>query len=794
MTLHVTNTNGINQTVSVNLSANLRDGGAALDSFGMGISTLESGSGDNPDMYGKFFIDDVTYTGHSGLVDFNGASAPSGWTGSGGNTSGGNNYGWNSYSNADGSLYMASYAEEASELNKIAADGSWEWAKHYVNNFGNAADESYMYASRPESFIYGTDGFESGDASHGDGWGGGSSWSLTGNASVVSAAADPVITGSYDLQLTSNDGVASRTVQISSVPMASLSFDWKARSFESGETAVLEIYNGSSWVNAMTVTDTQAYNTPDHPENAPVHHASIDLSGYSQTSSLQFRFRSLMSDTSDYFFVDNVQVTTAYQYHVYRYWNRDGGQSAYNIAFDTFETGGTSGNGTNWTGAWTLGGTAAVTSTGTPYDGKYHLQLSGTTDSATRTVDLSGAMKGFDHLNFYWKKQNFSGTDTAYVEINNGSGWIQVLDLKADRGSYPNDYYYSESLDLSGFDNYLVGNLQVRIRMQTGGTDRKLYIDNVSVVQNLIAVDNEINAVPATDPSQSNQLSFHLDPYEWRTYASTWGMASDGYRLWVANYRENYVKVYDRNTGVLLGKIDTSTITSGDSSFYAPMAIASESSTASSGSVWITYRKSGATSVSDYAGDTVAKFSFMNNDFAHFIQSTPIPLDDPTGVTFGGPNSHLFVAESGTTHILEYDTNGNLISGSGTLGGVDGTFGSKHLGGALADDQFYWDTFGNNVSLAIDPSGILNITDDHRVQRFYTVTEGGHSAGTLYDSHFSEYVQSPIQGIDATGGTHYLLSNRYVYEVDPDYTGGPRAGWLGDGSWRLGRTLLLAHG
>ena len=142
------------------------------------------------------------------------------------------------------------------------------------------------------------DGFETGGVSGGIGWGG--NWSLTGNASIVSTGSPQ--SGVYHLQLASNDGMASRAVSLAGVTSATLAFDWKANSFESGETAVVEIYNGTSWINVMTISDGQDDNV--------YHHASIDLSGYALTSGFQVRFRSLMSAADDYLYIDNLVIST----------------------------------------------------------------------------------------------------------------------------------------------------------------------------------------------------------------------------------------------------------------------------------------------------------------------------------------------------------------------------------------------------------------------------------------------------------------------------------------------------
>ena len=87
---------------------------------------------------------------------------------------------------------------------------------------------------------------------------------------------------------------------MSGVTDARLSFNWKANSFESGETGVVEIYDGTSWINVMTISDGQDDNV--------YHHASISLAGYTLGSSFQVRFRSLMSATDDFLYIDDLQI------------------------------------------------------------------------------------------------------------------------------------------------------------------------------------------------------------------------------------------------------------------------------------------------------------------------------------------------------------------------------------------------------------------------------------------------------------------------------------------------------
>ena len=263
----------------------------------------------------------------------------------------------------------------------------------------------------------------------------------------------------------------------------------------------------------------------------------------------------------------------------------------------------------------------------------------------------------------------------------------------------------------------------------------------------------------APDTKPANNMAFRYSIEEWRMLGSCWGIAADGYRVWVSNYRTNTLAVYNRDTGALLGQY---TLTK-------PLGIAVDTSSADSGTVWVANN-----------GDRLSKITFSGTSFT--LVSSLTGLSDPTGVTIGGPSHHLFVAESGHSHIHEYD-----ISGTPTLAGMQ-TFGSKATGGTLGDSQFDWTPWGDWASLAIDSTGILNVTDDHRIQRYYTVANpgAGIAAGDVYQSIFSEYVPSPVGTTDyGDNGTHILYSGRYAYEVDPEYTGGPRKGWMGDGSWRL---------
>jgi hypothetical protein len=101
------------------------------------------------------------------------------------------------------------------------------------------------------------------------------------------------------VQLTRNTGLASRAVYLKGRDQC---LPHKADSFEAGETAVVEIYNGTSWITVQTISDGQDDNL--------YHHSDIDLSDYTLGSSFQVRVRSLMNAADDFFYIDNLQIAS----------------------------------------------------------------------------------------------------------------------------------------------------------------------------------------------------------------------------------------------------------------------------------------------------------------------------------------------------------------------------------------------------------------------------------------------------------------------------------------------------
>ena len=137
--------------------------------------------------------------------------------------------------------------------------------------------------------IYAVDNFNSGTISGGTGWGG--NWSLSASHATWVGGA---------LQLTSNDGTATRAVNLSGVTDARLSFQWKASGLEAGEKGVAEIYDGTSWIQVAEIADPNDDNI--------FHSVTVSLAQYSLGSGFQVRFRSVASDTSDVITIEDLRI------------------------------------------------------------------------------------------------------------------------------------------------------------------------------------------------------------------------------------------------------------------------------------------------------------------------------------------------------------------------------------------------------------------------------------------------------------------------------------------------------
>ncbi len=145
--------------------------------------------------------------------------------------------------------------------------------------------------------VIASDGFESNPFSGGDSWL--APWSISGAASVVPAK-DPH-SGAKHFWLRSA-AVALRTVDLAPWTDVELAFWAKAESFESADIVTLEVSaDGSSWL-VLEIWD-------DGDDDKQYHLYDFDLSTMPMSDNFFLRFKSQMNEPSDYFFVDQVQLS-----------------------------------------------------------------------------------------------------------------------------------------------------------------------------------------------------------------------------------------------------------------------------------------------------------------------------------------------------------------------------------------------------------------------------------------------------------------------------------------------------
>jgi len=141
-----------------------------------------------------------------------------------------------------------------------------------------------------------SDDFESGTWSGGSGWL--YDWYYEGEASIVTTGTP--YEGSYHLQLASSTGYVKRSVDLRG-PSANLRFWAKATGWDPGEGAQCLISpNGTDWTVVYTWVNGDDDNT--------YHFYDIDLSSYTLSSEFWIAFDSNASATSEYFWVDDLQI------------------------------------------------------------------------------------------------------------------------------------------------------------------------------------------------------------------------------------------------------------------------------------------------------------------------------------------------------------------------------------------------------------------------------------------------------------------------------------------------------
>lgn len=294
------------------------------------------------------------------------------------------------------------------------------------------------------------DDFDSGDWTGGTGWTGG--WSYSGEALVTSSGIP--YEGACHLRLRGDNGVVSRTVDLSGQISAHLSF-WAKMSFTGpSDTITCRIsHDGTNWTTVYTWTQTSG--------DGFYRYYDIVLNPYGLTSDFYISFLADMTSTDDTFYVDDLQVV----------WPAT---VMGTLASDSFESNDWAG-GTGWLAGWTNSGASSITSADSPHTGNNHLLIQGTDGYVARAVDLSE--QAVAHLQFWAKLNEFESGDVATCNVSSdGVNWYTVFTLT--NANDDNSYHYYD-IDLTDYG--LSSGFWISFSSGMNSADDYLYVDDVSV-------------------------------------------------------------------------------------------------------------------------------------------------------------------------------------------------------------------------------------------------------------------------------------------------------------------------
>ena len=294
-----------------------------------------------------------------------------------------------------------------------------------------------------------SDDFESGGWAGGSGWL--TDWAPAGEASVVTTGTP--YEGSYHLQLLSSTGYVKRSVDIHG-PGANLQFWAKATGWDAGEGAqCLVSENGIDW--------TVVYTWVNGDDDGTYHFYDIDLSPYTLSSEFWIAFDSNASATNEYFWVDDLKVLWIFDTEA-------------PFASDDFESGGWTG-GSGWLADWAPAGEASVVTSGTPYEGSYHLQLLSSTGYVERSVDLSA--QSSVRLQFWAKATGWDAGEGAQLLISSdGTDWTVAYTWV--NGDDDNTYHFYD-IDLSPYT--LSSEFWIAFDSNASATNEYFWVDDLKI-------------------------------------------------------------------------------------------------------------------------------------------------------------------------------------------------------------------------------------------------------------------------------------------------------------------------
>jgi hypothetical protein len=144
------------------------------------------------------------------------------------------------------------------------------------------------------------------------------------------------------------------------------------------------------------------------------------------------------------------------------------------IAADDFESG-TFGGGAGWLFDWSVTGNANVTSTGGPFEGTFHMRLTGS-DTAKRAVDLTG--KTDVRVQFRAKSDSFEPGETATMSVSPDGVNFTVLRVWED--GEDDNVYRVEDIAVVGVATS--SEFWIRFSANTSGVGDLFFIDDVKIV------------------------------------------------------------------------------------------------------------------------------------------------------------------------------------------------------------------------------------------------------------------------------------------------------------------------
>ncbi|MFC1925597.1 type II secretion system protein J [Chloroflexota bacterium] len=146
------------------------------------------------------------------------------------------------------------------------------------------------------------------------------------------------------------------------------------------------------------------------------------------------------------------------------------------LAWDDFESGGWTG-GTNWVDDWYYLQDTDIVTSGSPYEGTYHLELVGSDGYADRAIDLSGQSN--IRLQFWAKVDSFKSGDTAVCQVSSDGVVWHTVRTWVD-GEDDNIYRY-EDIDLSSYT--MSSEFWIAFDAQMSLSNDYFWVDDLKVVK-----------------------------------------------------------------------------------------------------------------------------------------------------------------------------------------------------------------------------------------------------------------------------------------------------------------------